>query len=128
VRFADLAGRKANEDELDAVLAEWTRGRTPNEAAEALQAAGVAAAPVEDGRDLVDGDDHLRARGFYVALEHPAAGLVLHEGVAVRLSSTPGGVLRPAPRLGEHTAEVFAELLGMSHAEVAELTAAGVLE
>jgi len=76
----------------------------------------------------VEGDDHLRARGFYVELEHPAAGPILHEGVAVRLASTPGGVFRPAPRLGEHTAEVLTELLGMSQPELDELVAAGVLE
>jgi crotonobetainyl-CoA:carnitine CoA-transferase CaiB-like acyl-CoA transferase len=53
---------------------------------------------------------------------------MLHEGVAVRLSETPGGVLRPAPLLGEHTAEVLTELLGMSPSELDELVAAGVLE
>jgi crotonobetainyl-CoA:carnitine CoA-transferase CaiB-like acyl-CoA transferase len=127
-RFADLAGRKANEDDVDALVASWTRSRSPEEAARSLQAAGIAAAPVEDGRDLVDGDEHLAARGFYVPLLHPAAGEVLHEGVAVRLSDTPGGVFRPAPRLGEHTAEVLGELLGMDRAAVDELTAAGVLE
>ncbi len=127
-RFATLPDRKANEDELDAVVGEWSRGRSHVEAAEMLQAAGVAAAPVEDGRDLVDGDEHLRARGFYVSLDHPAAGPMLHEGVAVRLAATPGGVFRPAPLLGEHTAEVLTELLGMSQPELDELAAAGVLE
>ncbi|HXJ62119.1 MAG TPA: CoA transferase [Actinomycetota bacterium] len=127
-RFADLPARKASEDELDAIVGAWTASRSPNEVAELLQAAGVAGAPVEDGRDLVEGDDHLRARGFYVELEHPAAGPILHEGVAVRLASTPGGVFRPAPRLGEHTAEVLTELLGMSQPELDELVAAGVLE
>jgi crotonobetainyl-CoA:carnitine CoA-transferase CaiB-like acyl-CoA transferase len=127
-RFADLASRKANEDELDAIVGEWTGARPPDQAAAALQAVGVAAAPVEDGRDLVDGDEHLRARGFYVPLEHPAAGVMLHEGVAVRLAATPGGVFRPAPLLGEHTAEVLTELLGMSQPELDDLVAAGVLE
>jgi crotonobetainyl-CoA:carnitine CoA-transferase CaiB-like acyl-CoA transferase len=127
-RFATLPDRKANEDELDAVVGEWTRGRSHVEAAELLQSAGVAAAPVEDGRDLVDGDEHLRARGFYVELAHPAAGPTVHEGVAVRLGATPGGVVRPAPLLGEHTAEVLTELLGMSQSEIDDLVAAGVLE
>ena len=127
-RFATLPDRKANEDELDELVGEWTRGHSHVEAAELLQAAGVAAAPVEDGRDLVDGDEHLRARGFYVSLDHPAAGATMHEGVAVRLGATPGGVLRPAPLLGEHTAEVLTELLGMSQPEIDELVTAGVLE
>jgi crotonobetainyl-CoA:carnitine CoA-transferase CaiB-like acyl-CoA transferase len=127
-RFATLASRKANEDELDAYVGEWTRTRSADDAADRLQSAGVAAAPIEDGRDLVEGDEHLRARGFYVTLDHPAAGPVLHEGMTVRLSATPGGVFRPAPRLGEHTAEVLSELLGMSPSEIDDLADAGVLE
>ncbi|MFL5798667.1 MAG: CaiB/BaiF CoA transferase family protein [Actinomycetota bacterium] len=127
-RFATLPDRKANEDDLDAAVAVWTRGRTAAAAAAELQSAGVPAAPVEDGRDLVDGDEHLRARGFYVPLRHPAAGEILHEGLAVRLTGTPGGVHRPAPRLGEHTDEVLAELLDMGAPEIEELRAAGVLE
>jgi crotonobetainyl-CoA:carnitine CoA-transferase CaiB-like acyl-CoA transferase len=127
-RFATLPDRKANEDDLEAIVAAWTRGRSAEAAAAQLQSAGVPAAPVEDGRDLVDGDEHLRARGFYVPLRHPAAGVILHEGVAVRLAATPGGVRRPAPRLGEHTEEVLSELLGMGAPEIDGLRAVGVLE
>ena len=120
--------RKANEDELDGLIEAWTEERTPEEAAAGLQAAGVPAAPVEDGRDLVEHDEHLRTRGFYVELEHPAVGPMLHEGIAVLLRDTPGGVRRPAPRLGEHTDEVLTTLAGMTAEEITGLRDAGVLE
>ena len=123
-----LAERKANEDRVDAMVSAWTGERSAEKVAATLQVAGIPAAPVEDGRDLVEFDEHLRARGFYVPLVHPAAGEILHEGVAVRLSRTPGGVGRPAPRLGEHTDEVLRELLAMGDGELADLRAAGVLE
>jgi crotonobetainyl-CoA:carnitine CoA-transferase CaiB-like acyl-CoA transferase len=127
-RFATLQARKANEAEVERFIEAWTEERTPEEAAARLQAAGVPAAPVEDGCDLVEHDEHLRARGFYVELEHPAAGPMLHEGISVLLSETPGGVRRPAPRLGEHTDEVLTTVAGMTAEEVSGLRDAGVLE
>jgi crotonobetainyl-CoA:carnitine CoA-transferase CaiB-like acyl-CoA transferase len=127
-RFPTLAARQRHEDEIDGILGAWTADRDRDEVAATLQAAGVAAAPVEDGRDLVDGDGHLRARGFYVELDHPVAGPALHEGIAVRLTDTPGAVRRPAPRLGEHTDEVLSTLAGMSEIEIVRLREAGVLE
>jgi crotonobetainyl-CoA:carnitine CoA-transferase CaiB-like acyl-CoA transferase len=111
-----------------ATLGAWTAERSRDEVAATLQAAGIAAAPVEDGRDLVDGDEHLRAREFYVELDHPVAGPTLHEGIAIRPADTPGAVRRPAPCLGEHTEEVLTELAGLSRAEIARLREAGVLE
>ncbi|ROO60605.1 crotonobetainyl-CoA:carnitine CoA-transferase CaiB-like acyl-CoA transferase [Micromonospora sp. Llam0] len=107
-----LTERKRHEDHLDAALGTWTRTRDAAETAELLQRAGVAAAVVATGEDLTEHDRHLAARGFYPVLRHPLAGEVRHEGTVVRLSRTPARIDRPAPLLGEHTAEVLEELLG----------------
>jgi crotonobetainyl-CoA:carnitine CoA-transferase CaiB-like acyl-CoA transferase len=93
-----------------------------------LQAAGVAAAVVATGRDLVDADEQLAARHFYPELRHPVAGRVRHEGIVARLSATPGSLTSPAPLLGQHTAEVLGELLGLDAEQLAALHAAGVTE
>ncbi len=61
-------------------------------------------------------------------LEHPIAGPVRHEGIVARLSGTPGALTSSAPLLGQHTAEVLGELLGLSEEELAALAAAGVTE
>jgi crotonobetainyl-CoA:carnitine CoA-transferase CaiB-like acyl-CoA transferase len=127
-RFATIAGRQAHEDVVEALVCGWTRQRDPEAAAAALQDAGIPAAPVENGRDLVEDDEHLRARGFYVALRHPVAGEFLHEGICVRLADTPGRIERPAPTLGQHTDEVLTELLGLDERELVSLRADGVLE
>lgn len=95
--------------------------------AERLQDAGVPAHAVRDGRDLVETDPQLRARGFYVDLEHPLVGPVAHEGVVAHLSGTPGGLWNPAPLLGQHTDELLTELLGLTPAELADLHDEGVL-
>ena len=52
-------------------------------------------------------DPHIVARGMVVETEHPAAGTFRTLGIPVKLSDTPGALRRPAPRLGEHTAEVL---------------------
>ena len=61
------------------------------------------------------------ARGMVVGTEHPAAGRVKTLGIPVKLSDTPGALRRPAPRLGEHTAEV----LGYPNHDPAKPAAAG---
>ncbi|WP_461034708.1 CaiB/BaiF CoA-transferase family protein [Streptomyces mayteni] len=124
----DLATRLAHEDAIDAALAAWTSGQDAAALAAGLQAEGVAAAVVATGRDLVEADEQLAARGFYQRLDHPLTGPVAHEGVVAGLAATPGALTGPAPLLGQHTGTVLRELLGLSDERCAELTAAGVLE
>ncbi|WP_037362328.1 CaiB/BaiF CoA-transferase family protein [Amycolatopsis orientalis] len=124
----DLAQRRAAEDEIDTALAAWTRDQYAADLAARLQAAGVAAALVATGRDLVEADEHLAARGFYPALEHPIAGPVRHEGIVARLTATPGALGSPAPLLGQHTEEVLTELLSLDDDRIAALRAAGATE
>lgn len=126
-RFATRAARSAHETALDLALGDWTGRHDAEEVMAALVAAGVPAGVVQDGRDLVERDPHLRARGFYETVEHPVAGAFLHEGVTPRLGETPGRVWRAAPRLGEHTRDVLGGLLGLEDAELAALAADGVL-
>src|SRR4051794_2421959 len=56
-------------------------------------------------------DEHLRARGFFVPVEHDGFGEVPHPGVPYRYSAYEPATLSPAPRLGEHTEAVLAELV-----------------
>jgi CoA:oxalate CoA-transferase len=65
------------------------------------------------------------ARQSLVAIEHPVAGSVKVVGPPVRLSETPGSIRRPAPLLGEHTADVLRERLGLRDAEIERLRQAG---
>jgi crotonobetainyl-CoA:carnitine CoA-transferase CaiB-like acyl-CoA transferase len=127
-RFATAASRKANESACEALVAGWTGGQDRDALVARLQAAGVPAGAVQDGRDLVEVDPQLRARGFYVPLRHPRAGVFLHEGVVPRLGGTPGAIAAPAPCLGEHTSAVLRGVLGLDDAEIERHRALGVLE
>jgi crotonobetainyl-CoA:carnitine CoA-transferase CaiB-like acyl-CoA transferase len=125
-RFADVLSRYRNQDELDGVVAEWTRQRSPEAVTEVLQAAGIAVAPVLGVPALFD-DPHLRARGFWESVSHPDAGTWDVDGVPWRLSRSPAHIRLPAPRLGEHNDYVLRGLLGLSNEDVRELVETGVV-
>ncbi|HEY6479626.1 MAG TPA: CoA transferase, partial [Streptosporangiaceae bacterium] len=124
--YASAARRAQHQDELRPAIAGWTSGRPKAEAAALLQAAGVPAAPVSNGRDIA-GDPGLRAAGFLVPLEHPEAGRHEYPGLAFGLGRTPGALRSPAPCFGEHNRFVLSELLGLDDAAIAELYAAGAV-
>jgi formyl-CoA transferase len=85
----------------------------------------VPAGPVLDSGDIFE-NEHLRARGMIVEMEHPERGNVALLGCPIRLSESPARVER-APLLGEHTAQVLAAELGYSEATVAALRDAGAI-
>jgi len=125
-RFATVALRKQNEDELDAIITRWTIERDRWEAAELLQRAGIAAIPTLTNQDLAL-DPHMRERGFLVELEHPEVGKRTHAGVPWTMTATPCKVRRPAPTLGVDTEEVLTSLLGFSSEKIESLRRDGVI-
>jgi benzylsuccinate CoA-transferase BbsF subunit len=125
-RFADAYLRMQHRDELDTLITTWTSQRTPYDAMEILQAAGVAAMPVMNVEDQFR-DPHLRARQVHVECEHPKVGIEWLHGIPWRLSETLGRIRRPAPLLGEHNQYVFGELLGLPAAEIQRLVQAGAI-
>ncbi|WP_030741224.1 CaiB/BaiF CoA-transferase family protein [Streptomyces sp. NRRL F-5135] len=126
-RLSTAEGRRRESALVDGVLGEWARGLSADLAAELLQERGIPAGAVQDGRELVEHDPQLRARGFYVRAEHPVAGAFLHEGVPIRLTRTPGGVRRAAPVLGADTDEVLRDVAGISPERLRRLHEEGVL-
>jgi crotonobetainyl-CoA:carnitine CoA-transferase CaiB-like acyl-CoA transferase len=103
-RFATFAGRVEHRDEVDALVATWIGERSLAQVLAAFEEAEAAAAPVYSMADIAE-DPHYRARSSVVDVDGVAM-----QGLVARLSATPGSVARPAPGLGEHTAEVLAEL------------------
>ncbi len=124
-RFADVMARYRNQDALDELIARWTRDRSAEDAAVALQAVGVPASPVLSV-PAVFADEHLRARGFFETVAHPVAGVSDVEGPHWRMSVTPGHIRLPAPTFAQHNHYVFGHLLGLSDAEIETLEAEGV--
>ncbi len=124
-RFADDVSRLLHHDELDTMIAEWTRMRSQRDAAHAMQAAGVSAAPILKIKALME-DENLRARGFWESVSHTEAGTWDMDGPTWRMSRTPAHVRVPPPMFGEHNDWVLQDLLGLTEAEIAALEAEGV--
>lgn len=127
-QFATPLARERNLEELDRRVGEWTRQYTGQEVMSRLQAAGVAAAPIQDVEDQFLRDPLAKERGLFVVVDEPEMGPVVTEFPPVRMSETPPVVDRPAPLFGEHTDQVLREVLGLDEKEVAELHAEGVLD
>jgi crotonobetainyl-CoA:carnitine CoA-transferase CaiB-like acyl-CoA transferase len=120
----DLDARQAAAHEIDAAITGWTVTLDRYEAALRLQSEGIAAGPVLTTLDLAH-DPHLRQRGYYVTVSHPDQGPWPIDGIAWRLSRTPGIVRAPAPRFGEHTREVLRDIGGLDPAAIEEIFASG---
>jgi crotonobetainyl-CoA:carnitine CoA-transferase CaiB-like acyl-CoA transferase len=91
-----------------------------------LAEAGIPSAPVRTLPE-VGNDPHLFERAVIREVEHPARGRVKVIGNPIKLAGETEPEPTPAPAIGQHTAEVLRERLGMSDAEIARLRAAGVL-
>jgi len=125
-RFATLSGRLKNSDELDRLVEGWTREHTAEEVMTLLQEQGVAAGVVQNASDLAN-DPQLKARDFFVELDHPELGKTISDATPIRLSDTPAGYVRAAPVQGQDNDYVYGNLLGMSEDEIAELRQQGVI-
>ena len=126
-RFATAAARLAHQDELDAIVAEWTQGREAEVAEATLQAQAVPASVVQNSSEIY-ADPQLAHRGHFVEVEHPMHGTITIEGSRFRLSRTPARFERSAPMLGQDNQYVLETILGYSTERIGELVAEGVLE
>ena len=128
-RFADSLARHQRQDELDTIVARWTSSRAHYEAMRELQAQGIPAGPVLNGKQLL-ADPHLRSRGFFEKAEHPPeTGLGHREYVSRgwRLSGNSVQIRSGAPMLGEANEFVLGQVLGLDLAEVQRLRDDGVI-
>ena len=125
--WAAQANRWADRDAVDAAVGDWLRDLDAEALETDLQAAGVPAGRALHAR-LQASHPHFVARGYPVEIDQPGCGPLILEGPA--WSGTRMGAPRcsPAPKIGEHTAEVLTELLGADDAELARLVAEGAID
>lgn len=125
-RWATAAGRRADEDRIEELIAEWTASRSGSEIASLLQPR-VACAPVLAVPELHT-DEQILHRGYWFPHDHPVYGRVPYSGMQATLSRTPGTIAGPAPCLGEHTWYVLDEILGVDSDTIAALLVDEVAE
>ena len=125
--WTTLAGRLADQDRLDALVAAWTVTRSRAQVVAALRPGGVAVAPVARQRERIDEDPETAAWGLWPTAPHTRHGDVRVDGLPVHLSSTDWHLRRAAPLLGEDDDAVLTGLLGLDAVEVETLRAEGVI-
>ena len=112
------------EAEVDEIVTGWTRQRTKHEAMAQLSGVGVPAGAVLDTQELVD-EPSFRERGILQTMTHGERKMTMPTW-PVRFDGVPTEV-KSAPLLGEHTAEVLADWLGLDAAAVAGLRQDGIV-
>jgi crotonobetainyl-CoA:carnitine CoA-transferase CaiB-like acyl-CoA transferase len=121
--FATYEARSQNYDTVYGFVSEELKKRTTAEWLEGLEKADI---PVQRMNSLADivADPHLAAIGYFRDVEHPSEGKIRSMAVPSEWSESQPGYRRHAPRLGEHTREIFSEL-GYSEEKIDELLASG---
>lgn len=108
VRFNTYSARIANIPALYGMVEEITVTKTTDEWLPLLKDKSIPATRINALDEVID-DPHLVATGFFRRAEHPTQGTVIDMKHPVRFSGASTETRRLAPRIGEHTAEVFAE-------------------
>ena len=124
-RFRTNADRLTNRAELTARVEAALGGAPTAGWVERFEAASIAAGPIYEF-DQVFEDPQVRHLGLVTEMEQPGYGKVKMLGLPFKASAAPPGIRRPAPRLGEHTAELLEEL-GWPRAEIERLATAGII-
>jgi len=123
--LADNAGRVARVAELDAAIGAWTAQRDVAEVLARLDEASVPAGRIYSVADIA-ADPHYLARGMLQTIDTGDGDALQVPGIVPKLSRTPGAQRRNAPRLGQDTDAVLAEI-GLTPAQIAELKRRGVV-
>src|SRR5208282_1317944 len=124
--FATPLNRYRNRDELNRLVAEWTKSQDKERLSRELQAKKVSAAPVRSPSEQLT-DPQLQATGFFQYVERKYTGRHPYPSFPVRFDGTYPPIHRAGPTVGEDNHYVFTEILGLDQADLARLQKAGVI-
>lgn len=124
-RLAHNAGRVEHEQNIDRALASWCAGKDSAVVMAELDAARVPSGPIYSVADMF-ADKHFQARGLFERVEVKGKPLDI-PAMVPRLCNTPGRTDWPGGEVGDYTAAVLQEQLGLSPSEVKQLQEDGVI-
>jgi crotonobetainyl-CoA:carnitine CoA-transferase CaiB-like acyl-CoA transferase len=124
--YADDLARAEHAEELNARIGEWMTNHTREEIYHRAQALSCPVGPISNIEDLLN-SEQLRARDFFVEVEHPEIGRFKFPATPYKLSRTPWRLEHRAPLLGEHNDEVYGHRLGYSREDLVRMRATGTI-
>lgn len=125
-RFATNGGRVANRAQLVPLLAALFVTRPARDWMDLCDRVGIPSAPIQTVDQVFD-DPQVRARRLKVEIDHPSAGRISLLASPLQIPTAPATVRLPPPLLGQHTAAILSEDLGLSAPEIDNLRASGVI-
>lgn len=126
-RFTTMQLRLAHQDELEQIIQSWVGQYTRDEAVELILAAGVPAAPVMTIGQIAEDEHFNKYRNMFPVVHHPVIGDMRLNGCHIKMSDTMPAVRTCAPALGQHNAEVYGGLLGLTEEKLELLKQKGVI-
>ena len=124
-KFVSHAARGENQDELDQIIAAWTKTWVLADLLALLEEKGIPSGRVFRAPDMLE-NEQFQARGAIVETEHPVFGTIKMQNAFPKLSETPGSVRWPGPTLGEHTSKVLTEI-GLNETQIHDLRSRGII-
>lgn len=126
-RYATNGERLANRDELVAILVDVIKAKPMDFWLKELEANTVSCGPIYR-MDQVFANEHVQARGMQIEMTQPATGAkVPLLNTPMKLSGTPVEHRYAPPTLGEHTDDIYRDMLGLSDEELAKLREQGII-
>jgi formyl-CoA transferase len=125
-RYASNTARTAPGGDINDIVQAWFSERDLEQVMKVMNAHDVPCSPVNTMAEVTT-DPQLLGRDSLIKRNYDHVGDVMMPGVIPKMSGTPGGVRHAGPNIGEHTEDVFTELLGLTTDELRDLTDRGVL-
>ncbi len=125
-RFHTLSSRKVHAEILDTHISQWTAQNHPESLVQKLLEKGTPAGVVQDAKDLA-ADPQLRARNFFVHLNHPVLGDTISDRSPIVSVDNSTATWKAAPLLGEANAYVYQTLLGFTEEKLCAYIEKGII-
>ncbi|MEM9387930.1 MAG: CoA transferase [Pseudomonadota bacterium] len=125
-RYVSHNARGEHQEELDNLIADWTRTLDGKSLEDLLNEHSVPNGRIYRAPEMLE-DAHFKARDAIIRLAHPSFGEIAMQNVAPKLSATPGGIRFAGAALGEHNDEVYGDLLGLDAQRRSALQADGII-
>ena len=119
-RFTDMPGRLKNQDDIQAVIENFLKDYTMQQATELILSKGIPAGPILDISQIL-ADPHVKEREMFVEMDHPTLGRITVNGCAIKLMDTRPSVRTPAPALGQDNREIYQGMLGLTDEQYSAL-------